>query len=318
MKRIYKNCIFIIIGLSLLGTILFIMSGNNNYELQSKQTLLTDQVHSQKELKGNVISLHKNFYDQRLFNKFIDTYDLIQEEPKNSHLRAMILPHHILVSELIHESMFYAHNYNYKKVIVIGPNHEEIGAHTVSIPELNSSYEMPDGSLLHVNSDLQKSVLMNSFVGVREEIFSKEHSVGAIMPFLKHHLGDVTALPILLKYAVNDRDLNHLLKFLLKQGQETLIIFSIDFSHYLTEELANQHDSATLSLIEQLDYQKILQLTSDNLDSPTALVLALKLQERLNLERMQLYHHNSNEYLSTPTAQTTSYFGFNFYESSSE
>ena len=69
----------------------------------------------------------------------------------------------------------------------------------------------------------------------------------------------------------------------------SLIIISIDFSHYLTEEEADKNDRITEDLILNSDIEKIVRLNNDYVDSPASLAAALLFakNKKLKLEIME-------------------------------
>jgi hypothetical protein len=95
-------------------------------------------------------------------------------------------------------------------------------------------------------------------------------------------------------------------------SDNSLIIVSIDFSHYLTKAEAEKKDEITKSLILENNIQKIMTLNNDYLDSPASLATILKYAELKDLQTEFVYHGNSNDFMREKGRETTSYFGIVF------
>ncbi len=95
---------------------------------------------------------------------------------------------------------------------------------------------------------------------------------------------------------------------------DCLLVFSVDFSHYLPATLAHVHDLYTLS---QLQNQDPLKVFRSEVDSPQSLYLMTKFASIRHAGRWQLFAHtNSGIIFGNPDTETTTHI-FGSYSSGS-
>ncbi len=68
-----------------------------------------------------------------------------------------------------------------------------------------------------------------------------------------------------------------------------------------------------MEAIENMDVEKIMSFTNDNMDSPVSIVTMMKIMERLNTGTHVLNHSNSEIITKVKTEETTSYITYLFY-----
>lgn len=170
---------------------------------------------------------------------------------------------------------------NPKLIILLGPNHFEKG-----------------------NTD----ILIN-------DIPKEEYSISENSSLLKQLLPNAEILPIIFKKRTSLLEINNLISDLTKNIDEnTIIIATVDFSHYLSLEKARLKDAETLLAIKKYDFEKILLFNSDNLDSPASIVTLLLLMRGNRHENMEILHYaNSGEINKKLEAPTTSFFSILFH-----
>ena len=137
---------------------------------------------------------------------------------------------------------------NIKRVVLLGPAHR-LGFNGVATPA-SESFETPLG-LIELDSAALASLTKFTFVGELPQAHALEHSLEVHLPFLQTLLPDFKLVPLVVGDA-SAEEVATLLE-LLWGGDETLIVVSSDLSHFHPYELAQQTDSATTRLIEQLD-----------------------------------------------------------------
>ncbi len=191
---------------------------------------------------------------------------------------AGIVPHHLFVADIIQDFFDTIRPHSFDNIVVIGPNHAELGTETIV---KNPQFE--DQTLTSL-----KPYLDNTFPGVKLTTYLLKHSVSLSECF------DLA------------QDLDEL------SGQ-TLVIASIDFSHYLTSEQALLNDQLTLSKIKSRDYASILTMNSDYLDSPGSLVTLLHYLDLQGEITMDILSHDNSGLRANPYASTTSYYSVLFY-----
>ena len=89
----------------------------------------------------------------------------------------------------------------------------------------------------------------------------------------------------------------------------TIIIASVDFSHYLPENIAADKDKESFEAIKNFDYEKIHRFGNDNLDSPLSIIVLLHALKRVNASELKLIKNLNSEYFTKSNSkETTSYF----------
>jgi AmmeMemoRadiSam system protein B len=221
-------------------------------------------------------------------------------------VRAMVVPHHLLPLDSILGMYDKASGRSPKTIVVIGPNHENVGGATIA--STWASWDTSEGQL-EADKRLFDSLALRFGLSDNPSAFLNEHSIGAHAPIIKHYFPEARILPIILdSYA--DLDEAYALADWLKNNwrDDLLLIASIDFSHYLTKPEADQNDKITGEIIETKDYSRLRGLDNDYIDSPMSLATLLRLAEdndyRVNIESTS----NSFDWLSLKPDATTSYF----------
>lgn len=253
------------------------------------------------------IDLKANFY---LAEEFHRTAEMASVMPGLAGSRAIIAPHHLLASPLLHEAFLSLSGKGIARVVVIGPNHDNIGVSPITTSLLD--WETPFGRL-RVDEDLTGRFLDRFGRTGDQAALENEHSVGAIMPFIRYHLGDVTVMAIVASSYAGYREMDELSDLLSEViGPDTLIVYSLDFSHYLEKAAADRNDELTKSLIENGEIGRILELDNDHVDSPGILALSLLYARKNGLVATVFDHANSFDYSYQKPSKTTSYFLIGF------
>jgi len=251
------------------------------------------------------------FFDKDTFYTGIEQ---VKKENKSFSSRIVggVIPHHLFPGFIIADFFNRISKQNPKTIILIGPNHYERG----DSKALSSMYgwETPFG-VVGPNEQIIKELTESNLIKINEDVLPKDHAVAGIMPFVKYYLPDSKVVPILLSGFMSEGDIralsNDLKKYL---NEDTIIISAVDFSHYLTSPQAQEKDKTTLELMQSFNYQKLLSLNNDFLDSPPSIVTLLMAMHTLGTTKMEvLYHTNSGELQKNNSIETTSYFSIVYY-----
>lgn len=225
--------------------------------------------------------------------------------PPEKQTQIIVLPHHDLLLEKF--PSFYANIIRHqpvKKIIFLSPNHFQ--------PE-STVIEITDADLFvsdEASITVDRAKNFDTPLVVDNEAFSKEHGVLLHLPFIKKYFPDATILPLLLTRNLSKNDVESLvLDIQSRMDENTLLIISNDFSHYLPFAEAEKKDQGTLSLIKEQNAEQILRLSDDYVDCPACIYVAVQLQATQMKEPEILFHGNSAQYLTlSADQQTTSYF----------
>lgn len=224
-------------------------------------------------------------------------------------LRGGIIPHHTLPGFLI--ARFFrtvaAGPSIPKKIILIGPNHPDAGARTV----LTSSFdwETPFGRVRAAREEVA-AITASESAFENGDILSREHSVAAIMPYVKYFLPDTEVIPIVLQSKLDSADVKRIAKDLSAFVDEgTIVVAAVDFSHYLTASQAQKKDEHTRLLLESLSAEGLFGLDNDHLDSPASIALLFEMMMVEGVSDFRILANTNSGFLSDDfVTPTTSYF----------
>ncbi len=228
-------------------------------------------------------------------------------------IRGLIVPHHLLAKDLIHEAFQISDRTKYKTIVVFGPDHESMDRGKVFTS--SSNWQTPTG-ILNANKDIIEIISNLDFVVENNEKLTIEHSISGLVPFIEYYYYDVKIIPIALTKQLTLENLDKLLISLVEniEVEDTLFISSVDFSHYLSLEKANEMDKISIEAISNKDIKKIKTFTNDNLDSPNSIAAMLKAMELIGAKNMKILNNsNSQIILNKRLDETTSYITFMFY-----
>jgi len=199
--------------------------------------------------------------------------------PVSSRVIGGIVPHHLYVSDIIadfFQTISVEENVNH--VFIVGPDHLELGSSHITF---NPSFD--------------------------------DQSITALLPFVKSTFPNSSITPIVLKHTTTMSEILDLTDQIYQSPGKNLLIASIDFSHYLSSEQAKQNDRMIMDLIKSRNYSQILNLNSNYLDSPGALVTTLMYFDKYQGQQMLMLNNSNSGERGNPYAPTTSYYSLIFY-----
>ena len=195
-------------------------------------------------------------------SEIIQTIDILTSKAKNTRftapsgktLKALIIPHAgYIYSGLTasHASHVLTEN-RFSKVILMGPDHR-VGFAGCSISD-SDIYETPLGPVrLHKDAAklrLQKEIFRSIPVSDKNE-----HSLEVVLPFLQTYLKKFELVPIIVgsgDYSKIAASIDPIL------NDKTLLVASSDLSHYLPYKEAVWRDKETISMILNLEKEKLI------------------------------------------------------------
>jgi MEMO1 family protein len=214
-----------------------------------------------------------------------------------------IISHHLLTAADMGKFFAELTDQNVGTVVIIGPNHFTIGQSNLAISR--QAYDTPWG-VVPPDLPVIDTLVAANVVAQEEEPFVYEHSIGAIVPFVAHHLPNAKLVPIVVQSGTNPVELDSLVSALLRTlPDDAVVIASVDFSHHLNRLGADFHDQASLSAIQSFDLERVLTL---EIDSPGSMYTLLSYLAAKNATQMSLRHTNSTLYTGNPASEdVTSY-----------
>ncbi len=246
-------------------------------------------------------------FDLNLFYKGLEKTRDMSDKDSYENVKGMISTHHLLASDLIHNLFKSVSKNKYENVVIIGPDHSSRRGNSIMISD--KDWSTPFGAL-EIAENYNEQLSTHPLVEIDNGFMELEHSNSVLIPFIKYYLPDARINTIALPTTLTIKESTDFGNFLAEtlDSENTLLIASIDFSHYLSYKEASLHDVETFSSICDMDFEKISRYTNDNLDSPETLMVFLTYTKSLGCNKNLLENKNSAEYVKPTKEGTTSYF----------
>lgn len=270
------------------------------------------QYSPEKQSDTENYSIHPlQFFDETTFYKGIAQAKR-ENKTVSYTIAGGVIPHHLLPGFIIADFFHRLVPQKPRTIILVGPNHPERGAHK-ALSSL-SGWQTPFG-VVQPDRKIIRDLVKQNLIYIDEEVLPDEHSVAGIMPFIKQYIPSAEVVPIILTSRFTQKDLRELAVALAAyQSKDTVLLASVDFSHYLTNKKAQEKDKTTLRIIDEYNYAQLLSLNNDYLDSPSSIVVFLMVMQEWETTRRDIYFHtNSGELQNDESGATTSYFSIAYY-----
>jgi len=294
-----KNIKIIFIFLLLFGLIsgYFLGSFGNNVNKSNKSKI-------NEQSGGEFFGFHYSFFSQKGFfdNAFKNIN--IDKSSKNQEIRGIIVPHHLLASNLIANAFYSISSEKIITVVVVSPNH--FFASQGQIISSLYDWQTPYG-ILESDKNFIKQLQANQLLNIDEQPFEKEHGISNLVAFIKRTLPNAKIVPLIVKDTLSLKEseifADNISKILPK---DTLFIASLDFSHYLPGQIADFHDAKSLAVLTNFDYAGIDFL---DVDSRPSLRIFLKYLDSKGASAFNLLDHSNSAYIlkDENISETTSY-----------
>jgi AmmeMemoRadiSam system protein B len=244
------------------------------------------------------------FRDPSLFARAIA--DAEKLAPERRVVSGITIPHHLLAADLIAKAFRMVDGHSIDKVVVLFPDHFRRSQRPFATTR--RGFETVFGRLGVDQPGVTRLLQMRELVD-ESDLFGTDHGIGAVLPFVKHHMPSVRIVPIAVRTARKE-DWDSLAARL-KQivGPTTLVIQSTDFSHYLPLPEAVQRDQETLNVLAAGRPDAIVGLQQpQHTDSRGAQYLQLRIQREVFRARpVVMFNANSRAFSHEEEARTTSY-----------
>ncbi|MGA9755166.1 MAG: AmmeMemoRadiSam system protein B [Desulfobaccales bacterium] len=226
--------------------------------------------------------------------------------PLAQKITGITVPHHLLAADLIAEAFARISTQGYRRIIILSPDHFSRSRTPFAVARRN--FQTVLGPLITDGAAVGQ-LLENTSVSP-SNLFSHEHGVQALLPFVAHHFPEAKIVALAIRYSATPAQWRALALTLTPLlTPDTLIIQSTDFSHYLPAAAARRHDQETLRVLSGGDPEEVMSLCEPaHLDSKGAQYLQLRLQgEVFRASLTVTANRNSQAYTTEPLEKTTSY-----------
>ncbi len=211
-----------------------------------------------------------------------------------------IVPHHLLAGQLI-ASFFKTAAESAaapETVVLIGPLHESrLGKLVTSATD----WQTPLGRF---PADTELAGVLRERLGAVEDdaLMRAEHSVAGLVPFARYYFPEAKVCCLLISRQAGASAPADIAAVLAEIAAEKscFFVFSVDFSHYLDPDTTAVRDEESRALIAARDYDALLRLTNDHMDSPFSVCTFLMTMDALGRTVSELEHSNSQDILRLP------------------
>lgn len=294
----WKIVLAVLVIVFIIAGAIFLLNGSAKKNFGTQKGPTEDQM--AVENYHSALHLDENFYGSLSISKI---------GPLGSgKIYGGITSHHFLVSKKISKFFSSFSGQSPKTVVIIGPNHYNVGKSDILISKY--PYKTPWGWLQSDNEIIDK--LLKEKIAVNEENpFSREHSISALVGFIKYHLPESKIIPIILKRDISKEKSQDLAEKLNKAlPDDSVVIASVDFSHHLSNLASKFHDQKSIAAVSNFDCERIYQ---SEIDSPGSICALEKYLELKNAGKIDYENINSAEFLKNPDLEdVTSYLFAHF------
>ncbi len=214
-------------------------------------------------------------------------------------LKGMVVPHHLLANDLIENMYYTAGRDDVKKILLISPDHypnERRSVFTSTVPW------MTEFGKLFIAEDINRYKLP-----INDKEVETEHGLYVHIPYIKKYFKEAEIIPIAISKETSIDVLDQIINTI---DEDTFVIASVDFSHYLDVKTANKRDQHTEDLFN-MSRMNFFNLSDEYFDSAASLYIIFTWADNMGYKHYIYDHKNSYMYLKNPY-YTTSYFIIGF------
>ncbi len=210
-----------------------------------------------------------------------------------------LTPHHGVAGALI--DRLYARiqsiNPRPRRVIVIGPDH----FHRAKRNIVAGASDWGRENLLRGDAEGAKAAGLFR----QDEVARRDHCITEHIPRIAKFFPGTSVLSIIVRSSATDLQVLRMcqaLEELLRDG-DSLVLLSMDLSHYKPREQSDAEDARSL---EQIQNFRLAALNDADIDCPRGARLFLMLMKRLGLTRAEILERsNSADFIRGPSERTT-------------
>ncbi len=226
----------------------------------------------------------------------------------NGKIYGGIVSHHFFIAPKIAEFFAGLKDQLIETIVIVGPNHFGTGEGNIQISEI--PYNTPWG-VLEPDTKIIESLLKKNFITNEEIPFEKEHSISALVGFIKYYLPKAKIAPIILKRNTSSREAEQLARSLNDiLPEKAVVVASVDFSHHLSSVAADFHDEVSVSAIKSFDYNRLYNL---EIDSPASVDVLLRYLESRDSQKMIYENINSAGFSNNPGLKDVTSYAFAYF-----
>ncbi|HTK04883.1 MAG TPA: AmmeMemoRadiSam system protein B [Candidatus Eisenbacteria bacterium] len=231
-------------------------------------------------------------------------------------VRAAVVPHHLAASVSIASGVKMLSGQPFKRILLLSPDH--FHRCPTLLCTADSSFSTFFGEVDAAGETLS-ALLPSPYVTKDPDLFRSEHGIHAVLPFIAHYFPGVQVTPLVLSQRVPWKAARTELLAVLERAvdDDTMLVVSSDFSHYLPLAAAEEKDELTAKALFAADLDGLAALENPSQsDCPGCLwLLAALAGGRGFYNPSVILHTNAAKILHDESVkETTSHFSMVWYE----
>jgi len=224
-----------------------------------------------------------------------------------------IVPHHIPTTiPLLAE--FYTKLKNARDVktfVILAPDHVDAGRGNISVSK--ADFVMPFGTL-RPNLAMIEQLESSGFLVQDEAPFDREHSIDSQLLLISKLFPDAQIVPLIFRSSITNEEARAFGKILAGVvDEDTFIVSSVDFSHYLSERQARPIDYLSANVLGAIDSKSTDLVKADSEQALVALMSFLETKGANHHVDLQVFNtrdfNNNNDYT---TGYVTGFWGIKY------
>jgi len=265
--------------------------------------------------KKNHISLFSIliiFLSIALILNFINTLEVFASNSDNKEdIVSGVVPHHLLAEEIIENFFKYISSQGkVATIILLSPDHFQSGI-------LNKDKSTFTTINLESDKNLFNNIRIDKLLGIKlanenkttfnDSAILYDHGITNLIPFIEKYLPNTRVLPILIPADISKEQIEQLVMSIKNHALPySIMIASVDFSHYLSAQVACFHDKKSIRTLLNFEQSNFENIEVDCWQALYAIRFFAKLRGS-EIPRI-IDYKCANDFLDLESEETTSYF----------
>ncbi|MBI5126555.1 MAG: AmmeMemoRadiSam system protein B [Candidatus Taylorbacteria bacterium] len=219
--------------------------------------------------------------------------------------RIFIVNQHILAAHVIAQQFALVADPKVTRVILITQNNWTVGRSPIITSRYGWKTHLGD---IEADTKFIDVLAQKDIAVVDEDIFTTEHGITGIVSYIAHAFPHAKIIPLVVRDDISNTSVDVLADQISQLDMtDTVVIGSIDGSHYLPQYVADIHDRLTIQAIASFDYEVLPRLDIDTV--PTLRTILKVAEAKKKKTFVQIGGINSADIVGDPELMiTTSYF----------
>ena len=252
-----------------------------------------------------------------LILNFINTLEVFASDSgKKQDIVSGVVPHHLLAKDIIADFFSYISSRGKPETIVIlSPDHFQSGIlmESNSFITIDVDSNNKEFNNLKVDTLLWGKLFKENKMALNNSAVIADHGVTTLLPYIRKYFPETNILPILIPADITKEQVEQLVKTIDENTLlDTIVVASVDFSHYLPSQAADFHDTKSIRVLLNFEEEIFKNIEVDCWQALYAARLFAKLRQKETPHIIA--HKNSADFLNLELEETTSYFSVVFGE----